>query len=411
MNEEIVNAFVSYSWDSKEHQNWVMNLTNKLRKKGGVDATCDKFEIHSETTDLYSMMTSAIKDNDYVIIVLTENYAQKADDLKGGVGFETMLTKPLLQDNSEKLIFITRHDGDMDKAIPFHLKPFYVIDFSNDEDFDEKFKELLHRVYEIPLFKKASLGKKPDLEPKTIEFKEPQEKNDELIVIDNKDDERVTWLLPRGFLIFDGITYKDCNSWSVTAHYYNYQGKWQHSTHYHESYRWDDSIETQFRKLCIPIADWEFAESALKFLQELREVDSKIDIKDKVKRVKNRGEYANYYSPKEPIFLPEPPEEYLGLKRTGELRDIVKKLRKKRNKYESCFYGYTKIDNEELEYKEIERLRRRGYVLVNNYLEENNNAIKFLEEVIDKYEREMDMKELHEWVDDFVRTIVDIIPK
>lgn len=46
-------AFISYSWDSKEHQEWVVALTNKLRSIYGVDAKCD---VLLDNPNLFSMM-------------------------------------------------------------------------------------------------------------------------------------------------------------------------------------------------------------------------------------------------------------------------------------------------------------------------------------------------------------------
>lgn len=45
-------AFFSYSWDSKAHENWVVDLANRLRLDGGIDATLDKFELYNKTVNL-----------------------------------------------------------------------------------------------------------------------------------------------------------------------------------------------------------------------------------------------------------------------------------------------------------------------------------------------------------------------
>jgi hypothetical protein len=159
-------AFVSYSWDSIEHQEWVFQFTNKLRNKGGVDADIDKFQTQAATINLNSMMISNIRDKDYIILVLTENYAKKADELKGGVGFETLLTMPLIMENPNKIILVTRQSEDFNKVIPFHYKGIYAIDFSNDEMFEEKFTELIYRIHNVPLYEKAELGEVPTLKPR-----------------------------------------------------------------------------------------------------------------------------------------------------------------------------------------------------------------------------------------------------
>mgnify|MGYP003511259450 CR=1 FL=1 len=86
-----LRVFVSYSWDSVEHKEWVLKFVNMLRDRWGVNAKCDVFITQSNTTNLNHMMVEEIKDSDYVLIILTESYAEKANKLEGGVGFETKL--------------------------------------------------------------------------------------------------------------------------------------------------------------------------------------------------------------------------------------------------------------------------------------------------------------------------------
>lgn len=163
--EKSPTAFISYSWDSKEHMEWIARLVNLLREKG-VDATADIFETQKGTTNLYTMMVKNIRDNNYTVIVLTHNYAEKADELQGGVGFETSMLIPLVQENLQKIIPIIRCNDNVLKAIPFYLKGIHYIDFSNPDNYQEKFDELLYRIYKVDLMEKSPLGKKPDLRPR-----------------------------------------------------------------------------------------------------------------------------------------------------------------------------------------------------------------------------------------------------
>lgn len=159
------NVFISYSWDSDEHQEWVLYLANQLRKKG-IIADTDVFETQLKSVNLNKMMVDKVRDSDFIIIVLTENYARKADSFQGGVGFESQLTLPLLMENTNKLIPIMRHQGDFNKVFPFHLKGQYAIDFSNDLNFDEKFDELIYRIYGKPRYYVEPIGESPTLEPR-----------------------------------------------------------------------------------------------------------------------------------------------------------------------------------------------------------------------------------------------------
>ncbi|MHB1421331.1 MAG: toll/interleukin-1 receptor domain-containing protein, partial [Bacillota bacterium] len=119
-------AFISYSWDSEEHKDWVTSLVNLLRNNG-VDATFDVFETQKGTVNLNAMMLKNIKDNDYTIIVLTQNYAKKADAFQGGVGFETNMLISYIQENLQKIIPIMRCKGDKAKAAPFYLSGVHYI--------------------------------------------------------------------------------------------------------------------------------------------------------------------------------------------------------------------------------------------------------------------------------------------
>lgn len=158
-------VFISYSWDSKSHQQWVLNLVNQLRKNG-IDADADIFETQMHSVNLPQMMVNRVRDSDFVIIVLSENYAHKANQSSGGVGFESRLILPLLMENPNKLIYIMRHEGDFEKVFPFHLKGQHAIDFSNDSEYEEKFNDLIYRIYGEPRYYKEPLGKPPVFTPR-----------------------------------------------------------------------------------------------------------------------------------------------------------------------------------------------------------------------------------------------------
>lgn len=158
-------GFISYSWDSQEHKEWVLYLANNLRSKG-LEVDTDVFETQIKTVNLNRMMVEKIRDSDFVIIVLTENYAKKADSFEGGVGFESQLTLPLLMENPNKLVLIMRHEGDYNKVFPFQFKGQYAIDFSNDIEYEAKFEDLIYRLYEKPRYFVQPLGELPTLEPR-----------------------------------------------------------------------------------------------------------------------------------------------------------------------------------------------------------------------------------------------------
>jgi SEFIR domain. len=167
MSKDHPSVFISYSWDSEEHENWVTVLAAKLRENG-VDATIDKFETQSKTVNLNRMMIEKIKNSDNILLILTENYAKKADTFQGGVGYETNLLIQYIKDNPDKIILIMRHKGDYRKAVPFYLEGFHFINFSHDDQFDIKFDELLYRIYQVDVIDVPKVGPKPKLESKKL---------------------------------------------------------------------------------------------------------------------------------------------------------------------------------------------------------------------------------------------------
>ncbi len=183
MIERNPKVFVSYSWDNKEHQQWVLDLTNRLRRKG-INATMDLFETQQKTINLNKMMIDNIKQSDYVVIVLTEEYAKKADNSEGGVGFETLLTIPDIKSNLSKLIFIMRHNGDYTKVFPFHIRDIYAIDFSDDSQFESNLEELIYKIYNVPLYEVEPIGEIPNLKPKKNLIKNYETKDDKFEDID-----------------------------------------------------------------------------------------------------------------------------------------------------------------------------------------------------------------------------------
>lgn len=166
--KERITAFFSYSWDNPQHEQWVVDLANRLRADGGIDAQIDKFVLYEKTVNLNQMMIEAMRDYDYVIVVLTENYANKADAFTGGVGFESELLLPTLRRNKDKIILIMRHSGNYEAVFPFHLQDYYAIDFSNEDQFENKLQELIRRIYRASPYQKAPLGEIPQFDSAVI---------------------------------------------------------------------------------------------------------------------------------------------------------------------------------------------------------------------------------------------------
>src|SRR6266496_6127271 len=135
-SSEVVPApvvFASYSHDTPEHKRWVGELASKL-VKSGVDVIIDQWDT-GPGDDLPKFMEKAVGRADRVLLICSDPYVQKADDGKGGAGYEAMIvTGELAKDLSmNKFIPIIRQPhGNARK--PKFLETKYHINFNDDKD-------------------------------------------------------------------------------------------------------------------------------------------------------------------------------------------------------------------------------------------------------------------------------------
>ena len=143
MSEKKIKVGITYCWDSKEHQEKVINLCNTLRSEKGYDASMDKMLSQKESAiNFHKMMHTLLNDNDKVIIVLSKGYKDKAESFKGGVGneYESVLSE--IHDNPNKYILFTFDSYDKE-IIPFGFSGRELI-FNND------IEKLCHKITETP---------------------------------------------------------------------------------------------------------------------------------------------------------------------------------------------------------------------------------------------------------------------
>jgi hypothetical protein len=163
-NAETPTVFISYSWDSPEHEAWIINLATKLCDNG-VNAILDKWDLGALGKPLPDFMEKSITKSQRVICVMTPNYKKKTEHLVGGVGYEySIITSEIFLSgaNTSKFIPLFR-SGTYADAIPTVLKGRKYVDMRNDNEFEEKFvNELLRDIHNEPKFKKPTIGKKPN---------------------------------------------------------------------------------------------------------------------------------------------------------------------------------------------------------------------------------------------------------
>lgn len=129
-------AFVSYSWDSDEHRNWVLALATQLRGDG-VETVLDQWHL-VPGDQLPAFMEKAVRESDYVLIICTPRYKDRSERRLGGVGYEgDIITGQVLTTRNERKFIPILRTGDWKEAAPTWLAGKYYVDL-RDDPFDER---------------------------------------------------------------------------------------------------------------------------------------------------------------------------------------------------------------------------------------------------------------------------------
>lgn len=164
MSQRVVTnpkVFISYSWTTPEHEEWVVELGRRLREDG-IDVILDKWDLKEgqDTTFFMESMRAANK----VLIICEQGYKEKANGRKGGVGTETQIITPDIYGNVEQekyIPIVAERDGIGQHYIPTFMESRLYIDLSSFDTFEEGYEKLIRNIYQAPLHNKPALGKAP----------------------------------------------------------------------------------------------------------------------------------------------------------------------------------------------------------------------------------------------------------
>ncbi len=157
-------AFISYSWSSPEHENWVLDLATRLRESG-VDAILDKWDL-KEGQEANAFMEKMVSDEEItkVVIVSDKAYADRSDSRKGGAGTEAQIISKKLyekEDQDKFVALVVERNDEGDPYLPTYYTSRKYIDFSDSDHYSENFEQLLRWIEDKPSHKKPELGKLP----------------------------------------------------------------------------------------------------------------------------------------------------------------------------------------------------------------------------------------------------------
>ncbi len=144
--EGLPRIFISYSWDSANHKDWVRKLAEDITQYGfNVRIDANIFKLGN---NLPYLMEQEVKEAWKVLIICSDGYKIKADTRIGGVGFEYSLVLAELykdqKNSNEKFIPIIR--GSFISSVPDFLQQINGIDFNIDSNYEKQLIQLIESL-------------------------------------------------------------------------------------------------------------------------------------------------------------------------------------------------------------------------------------------------------------------------
>lgn len=170
MVEKRKTVFITYSWDSLEHQQWVLNLAKDLMETYGIDVIMDEYDLKAGS-DLPFFMEQAIEKADKVLIILTPNYKLRAEERTNGVGYETtMIAQELFASDITNIKFLPIiRKGDAKTSSPSFLKSKIYRNMVDDKVYYSELIKLAKQIYDQPVTPKPKLGVIPNFDAQSID--------------------------------------------------------------------------------------------------------------------------------------------------------------------------------------------------------------------------------------------------
>ena len=162
--EDAPIVFISYSWDSDEHKQWVSNLSKDLREKFRVNTLLDQYNRGGD--DVITFMTKGLKRAHRVLIIGTPKYKEKIEKQSGGARFEDqVITTELYHDmGSNKFVPLLR-EGSFADSFSELIETRTGYDMSNDANYENVLMELAADLWGCPINTAPALGPKPNFMP------------------------------------------------------------------------------------------------------------------------------------------------------------------------------------------------------------------------------------------------------
>lgn len=138
-----MKVFISYTWENKEHVEWVEALATRLRKDG-IETILDQWEVNLGD-EITKFMEESIREHDRVLAICTPKYKEKADKRLGGTGVETrQITAEILNDPKQGKVVPVLRRGSWKDAAPSYLLGINGVNLCDGDI--ERYEQEYHRL-------------------------------------------------------------------------------------------------------------------------------------------------------------------------------------------------------------------------------------------------------------------------
>jgi len=160
-------AFISYAWEGDDHQAWVTTLAERLQGESGVEIIYDQWGLQPGA-DKQHFMEQSVRAQDFVVIICTETYADRANNRVGGVGIETnIITGEMAGDLLSKKFIPVLRQGTFQASLPSYIKTKMGVDLSGNPYKEAEYDRLIRVLHGEPM-QGPPIGPKPDFSKKPV---------------------------------------------------------------------------------------------------------------------------------------------------------------------------------------------------------------------------------------------------
>ena len=135
----IPTVFVSYSHDCEDHMAWVLQLATRLRQNG-VNMVLDRWNL-SLGQDVAAFIETGLSESNRVLCICSETYVRKANEKRGGVGYEKrIMTAEIISNSNTDWVIPVIRNNTSDDTVPTFLGGCLYVDFREDRRYEEKIR-------------------------------------------------------------------------------------------------------------------------------------------------------------------------------------------------------------------------------------------------------------------------------